>query len=184
MHPIFKKFEINKVVGLAIYNYNETLKKLIFMYKGCKDFELKNVFISQFINELKLMYKNYYIVYIPSAKKHDIERGFNHVRSIFEQLKLKELNVLEKTNEEKQSSKNLKQRLKVKSSLKVKNGELIRNKKILLVDDIVTTGSTISSSIDLIREYNPQEIKVLVIAKRDFTKEEKEIMTNKDFILN
>ena len=42
--------------------------------------------------------------------------------------------------------------------------KLLSDKSILLVDDIITTGSTISRAIDLIKELKPKRLRVLTIA--------------------
>ena len=50
------------------------------------------------------------------------------------------------------------------------NIESVKNKKVLLVDDIHTTGSSIDACLKMIRQGQPKDIKVLVIAK---TKDDK-----------
>ena len=55
------------------------------------------------------------------------------------------------------------------------NIEMVKNKKVLLVDDIHTTGSTIQACIDLIQPGHPKDIKVLVVAK---TKDDKQHIRN------
>ena len=44
---------------------------------------------------------------------------------------------------------------------------MVKNKRILLIDDVVTTGSTLKASIDLIKKGSPKDIKILVLAKVD-----------------
>ena len=45
------------------------------------------------------------------------------------------------------------------------NRQLIENKKILLIDDIYTTGSTVNECSRILRKANPEKIGVLVLAK-------------------
>ena len=179
MNPIFKEFKLLNIKGLSIYRYNETLKKLIFLYKGNKDYELKDVFLFNYINVLKLRYKNYEIVYVPSSKEKIIEKGFDHVREMFKHLNLKEGVKIVKTRNEKQSDKTYKERLKIKNLFKIEEYKNIEGKKVLIVDDICTTGSTLKAIINLLIPLKPKLIEILVIAKRDFSKEEKSRIHNK-----
>ena len=43
--------------------------------------------------------------------------------------------------------------------------ELIENRKILLVDDIYTTGSTVNECSRMLRYGNPKKIGILILAK-------------------
>ena len=51
----------------------------------------------------------------------------------------------------------------------------IEDKKILLVDDIMTTGGTMKRCLELVKSQRPKKIKILVLAKRELSKEEKEV---------
>lgn len=183
LDPKLQKFKINDIEGLSLYNYNETLKKLIFLYKGNKDYELKDVFLSYYVTFLRYKFKGYEIIYVPSFKDKIKERGFDHVRSMYECLNLKENSKIIKLRDEKQSSKNYKERQNIDGLFKVDCPELIRNKKILIVDDICTTGATLKEISKLVKNYHPKDVKILVVAKRNFTKEELKHIENKDFIL-
>lgn len=184
MNPIFKNFKIDDVKALAIYHYNDYLRKLIFQYKGCLDYELKDIFITPYLKELKILYKNYYMLIIPSSKEKIIERGFNHCLEMFKPLNLKIIEPIEKIKDEKQSDKSYLERQKVKENLKLVNKEIIKNKKILVVDDICTTGATLKAVVSLLKEAKPKKIKILVVAKRDFTKKELELLNDPSFVLN
>ena len=85
--------------------------------------------------------------------------------SIYENLNLPMLNILKKKNREKQSDKSHKDRLKVNKNIYANNINQIKDKKVLIVDDIYTTGSTILRCIELVKKGKPKQIKVLVIAK-------------------
>ncbi len=184
MNPIFKDFKIDNIKALTIFNYNDYIKKLIYQYKGCYDYELKDIFLYPFLKEIKDDYRSFYMVIAPSSEKRIKERGFDHTYEIFKCLKLKIITPIVKINNDKQSDKSLFERQKVIDSLKLVDKEIIANKKILLVDDICTTGSTLKAMISLLKMGNPKIIKVLVIAKRDFTKKELEKLNDPSFVFN
>lgn len=171
MKPIFIEFKFCNKDCLAIYEYNETLKSLIFKYKGCKDFELKDCFIKPYKNELKILYKGYEIVPIPSYFLDDEKRGFNHVFSMYECLNLKMNCCLEKIENINQHNLTYLKRIK-SNNYRLKNEHDLKNKKILIVDDVMTTGNTLKSCIELIEAEHPKKIKVLVLSKRILSKEE------------
>jgi len=161
----FINFKIGNIDSLAIYNYDDTIKKLIYAFKGCYDYELKDIFLNRYINYLKMKYVGFVIVPIPSSEIDDLKRGFNHVKEMFSALRLPYIDVLRKNTDEKQSSKNSKDRLNIENVLVSENIELLCGKKVLIVDDIYTTGATMFRAIQLVKKGKPKTIKVLVIAK-------------------
>lgn len=165
LKPHFYKFKINNCNGRAIYDYDETIKSLIYQFKGCNDIELKDIFLLPYRHLLKILYFDYHLVYIPSLIEDDKSRGFNHVKEIFSILNLKYIDLLSKEGNYKQSEQDYKNRENISSYLKLKNNIELKNKKILLVDDILTTGNTLHYAIELIKRLKPTKIKVLVIAK-------------------
>ena len=114
------------------------------------------------------------IIVVPISKERKKERGYN--QSV---LMIKELsniidaklvtNILYKIrNTVPQSSLNKKQREEnAKGVYKTKNCNKIKNKKILLVDDIYTTGSTINECARVLVQngIHREQIGVLTIAK-------------------
>ena len=100
----------------------------------------------------------------PSAKKADNERGFNHVEEMFECLHLKQMKCIHKKGEVKQADLTTKERKKIAKHLYIDDVDL-RHKKILIVDDVFTTGSTIKAMIDLVRQKGAKKIKVLLMSK-------------------
>ena len=151
------------------------MKSLIYQFKGCYDIVLSDIFLKEFKRELSLLYKRYMIIPIPSYKSEDLKREFNHVVEMFSLLSMPINRIIEKTENIKQSSLKKNERQNISKYLKMSNIETVRNQKVLLVDDIYTTGSTIDACINLVRQGNPKDIKVLVIAK---TKEDKQHIRN------
>ena len=165
MKPKFIRFKAEGYHAISIYDYNPIIKKLIYQYKGCYDYELNKTFISMFVREIKLRYLSYVVIPVPSYKKEDEERGFNHVVEIYKNLGLEMLDILEKTEKHKQATSTVNSRHKVYKYLALTARPDLRKKKVLLVDDVYTTGSTIKSAINLVEKLNPKRIEVLVIAK-------------------
>jgi ComF family protein len=165
--PIFRSFYKDGIHYQILYDYNEKMRNLIFNFKGCFDFELKDIFLCRFVYELRLKYRGYYLVPLPSSKEDDEKRGFNHVIEIFKCLNLPFINCLYKKIHYKQSDLNKAEREKVYEKLDVINGEELTNKKILIVDDIMTTGSSIKAAIKYVKKYNPKVIKVLVLCHKN-----------------
>lgn len=65
-----------------------------------------------------------------------------------------------------QSTLNKQDRLEnVKDVYQLKNGEQLKNKKILLIDDIYTTGSTVSECAKVLKQTEVEKIDVFTIAK-------------------
>lgn len=161
----FIEFKIEKVKGIAIYEYDESIRELIYQFKGCYDIELGGLFLEQYIIYIRYKYLGYIVVPIPSYENENIRREFNHVKEAFKCLKLERLDILEKIDEYKQSNQKRKDRDKIEYHLKVSDLEKVKNKKILLVDDVLTTGSTLKACIALIKQGHPKCIKILTIAK-------------------
>ena len=163
---INKKEYINGIEVRYLYDYNEFLKKNIYLLKGCYDIELKDIFLDRWKYILRLIYKGYLLVPVPSYFESDNKRGFNHVEEIFSSLKLISNKCLKKTKDIKQANLSKKQREKIDKVLIIENGEILKGKKVLIVDDIYTTGSTLNACINLVRKYYPKVLKCLILCKK------------------
>ena len=165
MEPKFIKFNVDNHKATSLYDYNPFIRKLIYQYKGCYDYELHQVFLDRYAKEIKLRYLDRVIIPIPSYQNEDDQRGFNHVIETFKSIGLNMLNILEKTEKHKQALSSFKQRKEVYKYLELRSYPDLSKKKVLIVDDVYTTGSTMKSAIHLIEKLNPKKIDVLVVAK-------------------
>ena len=165
MEAKFIRFDIDGYKGRAIYEYNSFIQNLIYQYKGCCDYELFQVFMNPFFKEISLRYKGYKLIPAPSYKDDDEKRGFNHVIEAFKILGLDVLDIAIKTAHHKQAEKSKEQRKDIRKYLMLKEHPDLSKEKVLIVDDIYTTGATIRSLINMVEKLNPKKICVLVLAK-------------------
>ena len=159
-----RTFYVDDVECFHLYYYTEKVQKILYQFKGCKDYELKTVFLEYYKEYLNSKFKNYIMIPAPSYSKNDDERGFNHVEEIFGCLNLKMNKCIHKIKEVKQADLTTKEREQIGSILTI-DGVDLRGKRILLVDDVFTTGSTIKAMIKLVKEKGASKIKVLVMSK-------------------
>lgn len=138
---------------------------MLYLYKGCGDIELSSVFLDRIRFLLKARYRGYTLVYVPSHSSHIEKRGFDHVPLIFLGIGKRICCPIIKTDNVKQSDQNKNDRRKIGRYLKLVGGNDLRGQKILLVDDVCTTGSSLRSCIRLLRKLQPKKISILVLAK-------------------
>lgn len=139
---------------------------MIYQFKGCYDYELAPIFLEYNRNYFRYKFKNYVVVPAPSSKESNELRGFNHVIEIFTSLGLEIIPCIEKIDNVKQSDLSHRERKQIGSHLNLQNKMLLRNKKVLLCDDVMTTGSTLKAMIKLVRSCSPKDIKIFVISIR------------------
>ena len=180
-------FKYEGIIRKLILNYKFNEKS--FLYKTFVNFLLKN---EKFFKILK-SYDT--IIPVPVSSKRMNERGYNQsellandiVKQIIEISSNHMLNgilITQKDNIQKlkcecvtdcliknkniieQSKLNKEQRQKnIQGVYILKNKEKLINKKILLIDDIYTTGSTANECCKILQEAKPKKIDVFTVAK-------------------
>lgn len=154
---------------------NGIIRKIIIEYKFYDKSYLYSTFVSFLLNNEKLFenIKKYdTIIPVPISKKRYKQRGYNQSLLIAKEISLKaDLKLMNKCliknkNIIEQSKLNKEERIKnIQGVYEIKNKELIANKKILLIDDVYTTGSTVNECCKILRDGNPDKIGVLVLAR-------------------
>lgn len=149
----YKKSKKLKIQLIFLYKYDELIRKLIIDYKFNDASYLADTF-SYLIKNNKNIYdilKTYDIILpVPLHRKRKLERGYNQTELIARKLDLRnENNCLVKVkNIKPQSQKDVKKRItEIKDVFQIQNIERIKNKKILILDDIYTTGATAEECI-------------------------------------
>jgi len=145
-----KSYDFNFDYNIAVCRYNNFVKNIIFRFKNGDKYLYKfiSLLMTNKIKEQKAQFDT--IAYVPITKKVLRERGYNQsellAKNISENLKLPLFTGLIKTKETLfQKNCLAKNRAEnVKNSFSVTDKTQIKDKNILLADDIITTGSTLS----------------------------------------
>lgn len=156
-----RKMEIEGLKIEYFYDYNSLFKSILIQYKECFDEALKDVFLYNLKDYIRLKYHGYKIAYVPSTKDKLNKRGFNHLRLIFESLNFKEVEGLKQKEERIQEGKGKRERLKMRDNYNYEGEPL---NKVLIVDDVLTTGSSIIGVYNALKD-KAYIIKGLVLSK-------------------
>lgn len=160
---------------MYIFRYEAQIRKLIIDYKFNDKAYLYKMFVNFLLKNKKIFenIKNYdTIIPVPISKKRKNERGYNQSllisRNIAEKTNLELMNncLIKTKNIIEQSKLNKEDRLQnIQGVYDLKNKKLLENRKILLIDDIYTTGSTANECSKTLRAANPDKVGILVLAK-------------------
>lgn len=179
-----KKYEINLIrknkrmyftESMHIFRYEDIIREKIISYKFNNKAYLYKTFSKIILKNKKIcgFFKNYDIIIpVPIHKKRKLERGYNQTELIAKvianqtHLKLEKNVLVKQKNIVSQSSLNKNERKQnVKNAFIVNNIQKIANKKILLFDDIYTTGSTANECSKILKKAGAKQIGVLTVAK-------------------
>ncbi len=145
-----QNIKVGKLKVFGMYRYCDLCRELLIQYKEYKDEALGAVFLYPYIDKLRGHYKDYNLVPIPSNAKSFSERGFQHVQTLFSPLRLPFLDILKNSSDRQQKDLSLAERKNISKHLHLRNNSNLTDKKLLLVDDILTTGSTLQAAYNLL----------------------------------
>jgi competence protein ComFC len=174
-----------------LYDYrNPMIKKSLWLLKYSGKKKLASIFAENIydnmveeLSELAMMenFHNAFLIPIPLSKKRYRERGFNQSELICEELikinnsrknldlKL-EKNILIKPKETEHQARIKDKKLRLKNiigSFAIKNStqaELIKNRNIILLDDITTTGATLTEARKVLRLAGARKVIAFTVA--------------------
>lgn len=116
--------------------------------------------------------QDFIIIPVPIHKKRFFERGYNQsailAKNISKILKIKYAsNILTKIKHNSKQSmlKHIERCQNVKDVYKIKNIKNLQGQKILLVDDIYTTGATVNECAKVLKEHGATKVYVIVAAR-------------------
>lgn len=158
-------------------HYNEPLKNLIhdFKYKKVSSLSVDfTVLIIDFMKKYDAGKDCQVILPIPMHPNRLFKREINHSDALAQNL-AKKLNIpysrnaLKKTKNTLFQSK-LKRKARIenlRSSFSIKDDSAIRDKNILLVDDLLTTGSTVNECSKILKNSGAKHVEVITLARGD-----------------
>lgn len=161
---------------MHIFKYDGIIKQKIRQYKFKDKAYLNKLFAEIIYSNKKVMkyIRSYdYVIPVPLHKYRYRERGYNQSYLILKDLKKKnskikiKIDILQKQkNIKPQSSLNkLDRKDNIKNAYCIINSIEVKNKKILLFDDVFTTGSTTNECSRILKENGAKKVGVLTIAK-------------------
>lgn len=164
----------------AIFEYNSIFKKLIknIKYQFAKEIFndlLSTVyfFLYQDLEFYKNLFKNGKIQPIPLSNDRLNKRGFNQAQIIAEFFaNLFNLPVIDILKRKKSTpylsqTKNKKEReLLIKGAFTFKKNNFLDEKKIILIDDILTTGATVKEAARVLKRKGAEKVYVFTLARK------------------
>lgn len=162
----FKKaispLEFTGLLRKSIYRYKYESKP--YFYKSFGEFMI-NAFKKENIGSIDL------IVPVPLHRVRKAERGYNQAELLAKYLSSKLSIPLDNRNLIRTKSTIIQNRLlrhereeNIKGAFKIKDNGVFKDKRILLVDDIFTTGATVNECSKVLRECGANEVYVITIA--------------------
>ena len=160
---------------LYIFRYEGIIRNKIIEYKYEDKGYLYKMFAKIILSDKKTcnFIKKYdVIIPVPISKKRKKKRGYNQSELVANELAQK-LNqdiwtdiIIKKKDNKPQSELNKLERIKnVEDIYEINKPIEVKNKKVLLLDDIYTTGSTVNEIARKLKQNQTQEIGVITLAK-------------------
>ena len=174
---ILSKFKEEKYFDelMYIFKYEGLIRNLLIQYKFEEKPYIVKTFVNFLLNNEKIFEKIKsfdIIIPVPISVNRKKERGYNQslllAKEISKKTKHDVINkCLYKTkNIIEQSKLNKEERIQnIKDAYELKNRQKLEHKKVILLDDIYTTGSTVNECCKILQQANPKTIGVLVLAK-------------------
>lgn len=161
----------------AISAYKDPLRSLI-LKKSYSDI-LSSKQLAKLIFDMTPIEKfNFdYIVHIPLHWTRYAKRGYNQsavmAKVLGKSLEIPHLNVLKRKKRTIFQSKlsfakrqlNVKDAFDVRFKYRQEGGKFLKDKKILLIDDLCTTGATLKNAARILLKFNPQSISAVVACR-------------------
>lgn len=163
------------LAAAASYN-NEMVQKLIWNLKYNRQtiaaYPLVEI-LNKYLNSLNFDFKNHIIIPIPLSSQRERQRGFNQSQEIAKLLSLKTgLKIIDealvRTKNTKPQTETMdwnERKINIEGCFKIKNPDLIKKQKIILLDDVSTSGATLTEAAKTLKIAGAKKIIGLVVAK-------------------
>lgn len=175
-----ERFEVHQGIrevgekGIPVYDslvYNRFFRERYAEYK----FQGKNFYDRLFAQYLVKSYKDNgldvdILVYVPMHFRAECERGYNQSALLANETgKVLEIPVVSTLRKSKSTRRQIEmtlegRRTNVQEAFTVLDAKSVRGKRVLVVDDIITTGATLSEVFRVLSEQEPASLAGLVLA--------------------
>lgn len=150
----------------SFFIYDETFREWIYQYKFQGDYRLRQTFkleLKQYFNQ----HKDALVCPIPLSTQRYQARGFNQTQAMLEAAGVSCTMLLtKKIDTQAQAQKSKRERLLAPQPFEVtKAGLEIEGKKIIIFDDVYTTGQTLLHAMSRLNTYKPREITTVSLAR-------------------
>lgn len=153
-------------VNQALFAYDDMMQDFMVQYKFRGDYRLRRVFQSTFRDAIKTLAPDL-IVPVPVHPDTLRSRGFTQVTGFLDGLAWTDmLTTVAQTKQTAQSRKRRRERLATTQPFKLKDEQKNKGvgKRVLVVDDIYTTGTTIRFAADILRQAGSLEVHGLTLS--------------------
>jgi predicted amidophosphoribosyltransferase len=155
----------------SLFDYGEHFQATIHQFKTLRDVVLGEVFLNQHRLYLRWKYHDYTLIPAPSHPLDTAQRGFLPLQEIWRDVSLPWLDAFEKRVPYRQAEQGTEGRLGIHSILTRKEGVNLP-KKILLIDDVMTSGETMKAMIGLLATEERPLVKIFILARKKVEKNE------------
>lgn len=145
----------------ALFVYDDFFETLIFQYKDCQDTLLKNILLPPLAKILK-KYKNIPIVFPPSSQR----KSFIPLKYLLSDYTI--IDCFHKTKNYKQSLQKESNRHHIQKIIQLSQTPL--PKKVILIDDVITSGNTLKRCIELLHSKHIEVIPIVLSVHKDYFK--------------
>ncbi len=155
--------------NVSLFEYECEIRELINAYKFRSERRLAGFFACFFAEAYFRFYKDLPVVPVPLRRNAKKKRGWDQVEEILRHCRrsygIKTLKLLRRKGNRQQKSLNYQERLdNLKSSIFLRNTMLHVPEKLVLFDDIFTTGATVSECARVLKKAGAEQVYVLTIA--------------------
>ena len=167
---------INFDKARSLFSYEEPIDTLIQNLKYNSKLYLAEIFADLFVESFLTNFPDTdYITFVPSTKKTIKERGYNQSEILADKLSektgIKVLSTAKKVKDtERQATLNAEERRKNLQGVFKINDVDIKGKNLLIVDDVLTTGTTVDVFAKLLKKKKVCKVYVLTVASVSKTK--------------
>ena len=148
---IRRNFRFQGKKAFVLYEYNAAFSSCLLQFKECGDEALKTAFLYPDRGMLRRMYHGRTLLLMPSSEEKERERGFSHLKELFEGVGLPMMEPFLKTGEQSQKSLGRKERRNMSRGILLKPGIVLPH-RCVLADDVITTGSTMRGALSVLPE--------------------------------